>query len=68
MPGHQPVPREKTIAGMDIQLHFIRNLDPLKVENRVFVSVHMRMGDACDREVEEELKSPWNTGRFNRPW
>ena len=36
----------------------IRNIQS-EPEKRVFVSIHIRMGDACDRVVKEPLAKPW---------
>ena len=47
----------------------LRNLDASKIIQRVFLSVHMRMGDACDKVETLERLEPfhWGKGWKQRP-
>mmetsp|Transcript_17419 Transcript_17419/g.36742 ORF Transcript_17419/g.36742 Transcript_17419/m.36742 type:complete len:476 (+) Transcript_17419:155-1582(+) len=42
----------------------LRNLDPTKITHRVFLSIHMRMGDACDRVETMERLEPFSWGKL----
>jgi len=41
----------------------LRNLDPSQIKHRVFLSIHMRMGDACDTTETEERTYPFRWGK-----
>jgi hypothetical protein len=40
---------------------------PKSTQNRVFLSIHMRMGDACDKVELEARREPWHVAHLGRP-